>query len=431
MELGTEDASGILDLYRSERIVVRQVATSDLDNWIVTFDNYSIGHGFDRPGFAQDWLRTQNISAIHVMGRGEDWYQYEDIAEALATVRAVVEGAPRVMTYGSSMGGYAAVRFADAVGAHSALALSPQYTLDPEIAGHDRRWAQDAQRIGWIKSLNGPLTTQSRVVVVYDPNGLDGWHGERIAADAAVTSIRLPYTAHPVTSYLSEIGVLAELVVRVLHDILDPVAFQRDARRRRVDSGVYLGELAGAQPVHRYGTALALARRAVAANPVNHHARLNLARLLLQGGQQSEAMNLFAGLVEDSDRALTYLVEQARALSIIGNVGDARDIAIEVVARAGDVAHLHGWAAHLCWLSGNTGEARKLIRRAVRLDPANPDYLRSAADYHFGLHGPDTAAPVRPTPWLHLARWIGRRGAIKAAARALLRQPLSEPATGS
>ena len=431
MELGTEDASGILDLYRSERIVVRQVATSDRDNWIVTFDNYSIGHGFDRPGFGQDWLRAQNISAIHVMGRGEDWYQYEDIAEALATVRAVVEGAPRVMTYGSSMGGYAAIRFADAVGAHSVLALSPQYTLDPEIAGHDRRWAQDARRIGWIKSLNGPLTTQSRVVVVYDPKGLDGWHGERIAADAAVTSIRLPYTAHPVTSYLSEIGVLAELVVRVLHDILDPVAFQRDARRRRIASGVYLGELAGAQPVHRRGTALALARSAVAANPVNHHARVNLARLLLQSGQQSEALTLFAGLVADSGRGLTYLVEHGRALAIVGNVGEARAIAMEVVANAGDVAHLHGWAAHICWLSGDTGEARRLIRHAVRLDPANPNYLRSAADYHFGLHAPDTAAPVRPTPWLHLARWIGRRGAIKAAVRAFLRHPLSEPATGS
>lgn len=426
----TEDAE-LLELYRSDRLVVRQVRAGNTDNWVVTFDNYGIGHGFDRPGFGQEWLRANQISAIHVLGRAEDWYQYEDIEDALATVRAAVEGAARVMTYGSSMGGYAAIRFADAVGAKSVLALSPQYTLDPRIAGHDRRWSQDAHRIRWRAELNGPLECRAKVLMVYDPSGLDGWHGDRIAADAAVDVVRLPYTAHPVTSYLSEIGALSDLVTDVLHDRLDVRAFQALARARRGASGVYLGELAGLQPPRRSRTALSLARRAVAANPINHHARLSLARLQLKTEPQ-EALEGFTTLVADSDRALTYLVSQGQAMATLGRTAEARAIAAEVIERAGPVAHLHGWAAHMNWLDGDTRQARRLIRRAIQLDRRAPAYLRAAFDYHLGRHRSDVSAPIGETRWLRLARWMGRSGAVKSAARAWFRRhSSSEPATGS
>ena len=417
MELDAEDLSGPLDLYRSERIVVRQVATGNRDRWVITFDNYGIGHGFDRSGFGQDWLQGQGVSAIHVLGKAEDWYQYEDIDEALAMVRLAVSGATRVMTYGSSMGGYAAIRFADAVGAHAALALSPQYTLDPRIAGVDRRWSQDSQRIQWIDRINGPLTTTAEVVMVYDPRGLDGWHGRRIRDDIRVSPLRLPFTAHPATSFLSEIGLLGQLVMDVLHDRLDTAGFEREARRRRSSSGVYLGEMAGLQPEHRTRTALALARKAVAASPSNHHARLNLARQLLRHGEQAEALVLFEGLVQDSDRALTYLVDYGQALATVGRAAEARAIADEVMAQAARVAHLNGWAARICWLNGDTEDARELIRQAVRLDPTNPAYLRVAADYHLGRRAPGAADAVRSTPWLSLARWVGRQPAVRTATR--------------
>ena len=423
MELHTEDASGVLDLYRSDTIVVRRVATDNRDQWVITFDNYGIGHGFDRPGFGEDWLKAQGVSAIHVLGKAEDWYQYGDIDAALATVRKAVSGATRVMTYGSSMGGYAAIRFADAVGAHAALSLSPQYTLDPRIAAADRRWSQDSQRIEWIDRINGPLTTNARVVMAYDPWGLDGWHGRRIRGDIDVSPLRLPFTAHPATSFLSEIGLLGDLVLEVLNDRLDPSGFEREARRRRATSGVYLGELAGLQPAHRIRTALALARRAVAASPSNHHARLNLARLLLRNGEEVEAIELFEGLVRDSDRALTYLVDYGQALATVGRPAEARAIADEVMAQAAEVAHLNGWAARMCWLNGDTDAARDLIRHAVRLDPTNPAYLRVAADYHLGRRASGATDSVQPTPWLSLARWIGKHPVVRTATRNWLRRP--------
>jgi Flp pilus assembly protein TadD len=427
MDLGVEDSFEIRELYRSDRLVVRQAARADRDRWVVTFDNYGIGHGFDRPGFGEAWLRTQQISAIHVLGRAEDWYQYEDLSEALAVVRQAVKDASRVITYGSSMGGYAAVRFADAVGAHAALALSPQYTLDPEIASHDRRWSQDANRIEWLKGLNGPLAVDANVVLAFDPRGLDGWHGQRIAEETGAHQIRLPFTAHPVTSFLSEIGLLGELVLGVLHDVLDARTFQREARRRKRDSGVYLGEMAGLQPERRRPLALALARRAVEVSPSNHHARLSLARLLLHSGAHDEALVLFEGLVADSGRALTYLVDHGQALAKAGRSPEARAIAAEVIGQADQMAHLHGWAAHMCWLNGDTADARIHILRAIELDPGNTTYLRTAVNYH--LRGrADLAALVRLTPLLAFTRWLSRNPVMRNAARAWVRRTVSAPA---
>lgn len=419
MELGTEDASGILDLYRSDRLVVRRVATSDRDRWVVTFDNYGIGHGFDRPGFGQAWLQAQNISAIHVMGRAEDWYQYEDMEDALAAVRTAVAGASRVITYGSSMGGYAAIRFADAAGAHAALALSPQYTLDPAVASHDWRWSQDVSRIPWIKAWNGPLKKGPQVVAVYDPCGMDGWHGRRIAEDVDAVLIGLPHTAHPVATFLSEIGLLTDLVMRVLNGDLDAAAFRREARSRRRLSGVYLGELAQQQPLWRPKLAIALARRAVLANPISPHAGLSLSRLLSREGLHDEALATLDPIVRAHDREIGYLIEQGQALAMAGRAPEARALIDEVLQKCGDAAHFYGWAAGVSWIIHDVEDARRLIASAIRLDPDNQNY-RLTADLYYR----------KTSLWGRLARWATRRreAGLRGALWPDRRSASSEPA---
>lgn len=421
MDLGTEDASGILDLYCSDHLVVRRVAAGDRDHWVVTFDNYGIGHGFDRPGFGQEWLRATGISAIHVLGKAEDWYQYEDIDAALAAVRAAVSGAGRVITYGSSMGGYAAIRFADAVGAHAAVALSPQYTLDPAVAAHDWRWSQDAHRIAWIAALNGPLSCRAQIFAVYDPKGMDGWHGGRISEETGAVLIGLPYTAHPVSTFLSEIGMLSELVTRVLAGDLDSRAFRREARIRRRLSGVYLGELASHQPAWRPKLALALARRAVSASPNSAHAGLSLSRLLSREGRHDEALETLDAIVRTNGRAVGYLVDQGLALAMAGRAAEARALIREVLDQGGNNAHLYGWASSINWILSDRPEARRLIRSAMRLDPGNPHYRSTAALYR-----------NKTSLWSRLTRWaLRRREAISRPRFGWIRDASSEPATGS
>ena len=402
----SETALDADELFRSDDVVVRRVPAGPTDRWVVTFDHYAIGSGFDRPGFGEAYLRSEGISAIHVMGRSEDWYQYPDMAAALATVQAATAGAERVMTYGSSMGGYAALRFADAVGATDALALSPQYSIDPRVAPQELRWTQDAKRIRWRPELGGPIACAAQAVVIFDPTGPDRWHGERIEQDLARRAIRLPYTAHPVTTYLADVSLLGPLVKGVLAGDFDAREFQREARRRRARNGIYLGELAAALPQRKASTALALARRAVEVSPGNYHAEVSLARLLSRGGRHDEALTILDGVVQASDRGLTYVVDYGNALVLAGRIAEARVVVDEALSRTTDVAHLHAWAAHICWLNHEKSTARHLIRRAVMLDPGNTPYLRALIDYSFGAPLSTGHRGVRTTPWLRLVRWL-------------------------
>ena len=422
------------ELFRSDDVVVRRVTAGPTDRWVVTFDHYAIGLGFDRPGFGEAYLQSQGISAIHVMGRSEDWYQYPDMTAALATVRAATAGADRVVTYGSSMGGYAALRFANAVGATDALALSPQYSIDPKVAPQELRWTQDGKRIRWRPEFGGPMSCSATAVVVFDPTGSDRWHGERIEQDLNCRAIRLPYTAHPVTTYLADVSLLAPLLEGVLAGEFDARGFQREARQRRARNGIYLGELAAAQPQRKASTALVLARRAVNVSPGNYHAQVSLARLLSRDGHHDEALTILDSVVQASERGLTYVVDYGNALVLAGRIAEARVIVDEAMSRTSDVAHLHAWAAHICWLNHEKTEARRLIRRAVMLDPGNTPYLRALIDYYFGAPLSTGHRGVRPTPWLRIARWA-LKGPLTSDANERTSRPLSlrrrdDPASG-
>ena len=122
------------------------------------------------------------------------------------------------------MGAYAAVRFADAVGATAALALSPQYSVDPAKAPFERRWGQDQRRLRFLPALDGPIRTGIRPVIAYDPGSTDRLHADLIARDTPVQRVRLPFAGHPVGSFLQDAGLLNRLVMDTLDGTLDAAA---------------------------------------------------------------------------------------------------------------------------------------------------------------------------------------------------------------
>ena len=394
------------ELFRSENVVARIVPGADPDRCVITFDNYGIGHGFERQGFGEAFLEARGITAIHVMGRREDWYQYAEMPEVSAAVRHAVAPFSRIMTYGSSMGGYAALRFADAMGANAALAMSPQYSLDPEAGVTDRRWSQDTNRIGWRPELRGPIHCDFKPVVVYDPVGPDGWHGRRVAQDLPIDAIRLPHTAHPVTTYLGEVGLLAPLVFETLDGVLDAHAFEAKARRLRGTSGVYLGELSGLQPAHRPRTAIGLARKALEVAPGHVHGMLALARRLTELGDHDEALALHEKIQAVAYGAHVYLVHYGEALLKAGQTEPGRAIADRIIAEAPDQAHLHVWHALALGSVGDYVTAMRSVETAMTLDPENAAYLK----VHRKLRRADAEvrARARRDVWMKRVRRIRR-----------------------
>ncbi len=399
------------DLYRTDNVVVRSIPASDTTRWVVTFDHYSIGHGFERSGFGEAFLQAVGLSAIHVMGVREDWYQYPEMPKAMEAVRKAVAGADRVLTYGSSMGGYAAIRFADAAGAHAVLAISPQYSIDPAKAPFEDRWLQDSRRIAWLPEIDGPISCSVRPVVVFDPTGNDGRHAARIAGDIAFQPLPLRHVAHPATTFLAEAGLLQPLLFETLSGEIDIADVRQRTRRLRKTSGVYVSTLAAAQPPHRPRLALALAERAVAVSPNNGIAMANLAKLLSRDGRHEDAIRLLEDLVALYSRDTTCLVHYADSLLAAGRYAEAVAIGREVLEALPHFAHLHSWAALQLWCADDYQGAIAAAERAVALAPGDDQYPRLLAAYRREtlVRDPQSSQGIagRLTGWWRRVRGMG------------------------
>lgn len=370
------------DVFRSHNVVVRSVPANDRTRWVVTFDNYSIGHGFDRPGFGEDFLRQNGVSAIHIMGRREDWYQYPEMDTALAAAKSALSGAGTVVTYGSSMGAYAAIRFADRVGAHAALAISPQYSIDNAKVPTETRWPQDSRRINFLPSLDGKISCSIIPLVIYDPTGLDEIHARLIARDTPIKTLPIRYSGHPSTTFLAETGLLSKTLFDLLTRSLDVDALRREIRIKRHESTVYLSQLAHASRKGRADRSLRIARHAVDLDPTSPLALTNLAKLLSAQNKHDEALELHSKAAVLTNNYFTYMIGYADALAAAGRYTEALSYARRVtkVTEAGVLANIRGWHGLIARAAGEIEEAEAAFKTAIDLDPGSESYPKMLRD---------------------------------------------------
>ncbi len=341
---------------------------------VVTFDCLGDWHGRpDHPGFGGDFFLKEGVPAVHVLPSGNHWYHYATTAAALAAARDAVAGASRIVTYGSSMGGYAAIRFAGALGSATALALSPQYSIDPARVPFERRWPQEGRSIRWRAELDGPIAGP-RPILVYDPRGPDARHARLIARDVEADRIRLPWGAHPVGTILLDTGLLQPLVRAVLADTLDAAAFERQARPLLPGSAVWWLERARQQPFWLAVRAVRFARRAVALAPDDPLALHVLATSLDRAGRHAAAQPLHERVAAMTGRDPGFLRPYSFSRAAAGDLRHAIALAQEVRAADPAVARSHHWEAWLLGRAGDRAAALASLAQAATLDPANPAY---------------------------------------------------------
>ncbi|USI72351.1 bacterial transcriptional activator domain-containing protein [Sphingomonas morindae] len=342
----------------------------------MTFDNYGMEAGFERKAFAEDFLRSENVSFVTFMGSGNNWYQYSDTLTAARLVRAYLAGAEHVMTYGSSMGGYAALRLAHPIGATACLSLSPQFSNDPRKARFEQRWRQEGQATRWLKGIDGVLRASFRPVIAYDPTDLDGRHVALIAREIPITSLPIRYAGHPVSTYLSMSRALRPLVFAVLDGSLDAEAFLAELRSSTKLNPFYLSELAKRQPAHRARLAIRLARRAVELAPGDELMLHVLAGRLTAAEQHEEALELHARAVVQSGGFIGYALPYSEALYAGGRANESLAVARQITADHPDYAQLHHWLSVISWKTGYRAEALRHARIAKQLNPVNKAYTR-------------------------------------------------------
>jgi len=275
-----------ITLFESDNLKVTYVPTGAVDRVVVTFASWVESPTKERPGFAEDFLIRRGISAVHVTCGGNDWYQYPEIDAAMAATARARMSFGRCYTYGLSMGGYAAIRFARAVGAETAITIAPQFAIDPRQPPFDPRWARDAARIRFI--LGDPwVDVGARVVVIYDNCGIDLRHIVLYRRFIRLYEIGLPYSGHNPARFLLDLGLFQDVISGLLADRFDAVAFRRQFREKRRTSPEYLFNLSRAS--RHAARSLALIDEALRLAPDRPHAIGTRGNILLALGRTAEA----------------------------------------------------------------------------------------------------------------------------------------------
>jgi pimeloyl-ACP methyl ester carboxylesterase len=312
-------------LFRSDHIEVRRIAAGDGRHQVVTFESYHDDVGFGRSGFGESFFARAALTGIHVLTSGNDWYQYPEMEAALAVIRDAVSGADRVLTYGSSMGGYAAVRFADAVGATHVLSISPQYSIDPRRMRSDRRWWWEQKRIAFLPAYNGPITCAAEIVIAYDPTiKLDNLHARLIGRDVEARFLRLAYAGHPITTVLSELGILQTMALAMAAGPFDLAAVQADFDARREESSMWLAEYSSRLPGGDKHRARDLAARAATISPGNATVQHLHAMRLHELGRYPEAVEAHRRAVAIEPHPI-FIISLSRSLFFAGQHAEAME----------------------------------------------------------------------------------------------------------
>jgi tetratricopeptide (TPR) repeat protein len=276
---------------RSDNLVVREVRGFSRDRLVVTFDSYADDLRPDRLGFGERFFARHAVDAVHIIPRANDWYQYPEMPAAAELVSGIAAGYRRVVAYGSSMGGYAAIRFGRAVGASVAFALSPQFSIDPAVVPFEARWARDSERLDFALERCWDQAFVEKCSIVFDPHTPDRRHVELFAGHSEITAIEILGSGHPCTGFLVELGLLQQAVLAVLDAALDVDRLKREARALRKQSAqFYLALSMRARPLSWQA---ALAHRAVQIAPDQFICLIRYGMVLLKLGEKAEAERLF------------------------------------------------------------------------------------------------------------------------------------------
>ncbi|WP_155931544.1 hypothetical protein [Methylopila sp. 73B] len=216
------------------------------DYLLITFNDAADALKTDGRSFwGQALVEKNGVATIGVVTTEKNWYAPSAMEEVAARLKPILARYPKVLCYGNSMGGYAAIRFSKLLGATHVLAIVPQAGIDPSVVTpFDRRYTTHFGKGGG--GMIEPGHVAGKVWIVYDPlYSHDSGHAKllkKAAPDARM--IRVPLRGHGVIHLTRGSRSTLKLFDAVFADrYLDVV---RMYRRRKRASWVYYYTMATA-----------------------------------------------------------------------------------------------------------------------------------------------------------------------------------------
>lgn len=243
------------------------------DTLIVGFQHWSPAAqlAFPRAPTILDCAAARGWSCLVLLTRRADWFRAPIVAEYFdaQTDSGFFDSFRRVIFTGSGMGGYAACAYSAAAPGSRVLAVAPQATLDPAIAGWDDRFPAARRldftsRFGFAPSM---LDAAEHAYILVDPRrALDAMHAS-LFSRPNVSTLHLPDLGDNTMSGLMGLGVLDGLMDHAVAGSLSVEACARLMRARRMDVDWVARRVQTCLNKHQPARALRVALHALAHTP--------------------------------------------------------------------------------------------------------------------------------------------------------------------
>lgn len=236
------DAAGKIPTRVKSELYAADISIANTGPLVFTFDNTgSAGPVDERLGWGFEYLKGRGFNVVSFLESDHrSWYRRPDFFQLVKDVNdllAPLEFSSRV-SYGGSMGGYAAAAYAQELKVDRAILLNPISTLNPDLAPWELRW-KTRKKVSWTSDyFDGVagIADVSRVDLVVDPLfGLDNRHAKRFSAFSDRCTVwKIPGVGHMMPFHMAKLGLLETFVLTLISGgEPDAKGFYAQARKRR------------------------------------------------------------------------------------------------------------------------------------------------------------------------------------------------------
>lgn len=231
------------DLIFSGEHLRATLLNGDAEKLLITFSFREKGRTDFNPARLSHSAPTRGFAQLCIATRRNDWFINPDTMALDKTLKILGPHYDAVHMLGFSMGGYGAFRFARSARAKFATAISPQFSIHPEVVPFDPRFHSDAA--GYDPKL-GDLVTYAKPglqgVIIADPfRPLDRINAEMITkVFPRIEIARLGFGGHPATALLRRAGKSGVVQSMALQDPPQAAPIIAAHRAARLDDADYM-----------------------------------------------------------------------------------------------------------------------------------------------------------------------------------------------
>ncbi|MBO6151816.1 MAG: hypothetical protein J6O15_04370 [Acinetobacter sp.] len=164
---------------------------------------------------AEKSLMKYDYSVVGIMPKEKSWFPMSSMLALLQHLEPILAQYKRIVGYGGSMGGYAAIKYSKLFKMNRVVAMVPQYSIDPSEV-EDRRYTDfyDAHLNADMRIQTQDISADCEYIIVYDPYfEHDKEHYLKIKPlIPQLHTLHLPYTGHDAIAVLASSSLLRDFI---------------------------------------------------------------------------------------------------------------------------------------------------------------------------------------------------------------------------